>query len=180
VKKPLVKVEHIDETAYLMASSVNAARLIEGVEQVRPAVRYSDGNNELNRRDAETQSVNEVTEAVIGAAIEVHRALGPGLLENAYELCLARELSLRRVAHIRQFPVPLIYKGVELECGYVIDLLVADKVIVELKTVDKLLPIHEAQLLTYLKLTNLKVGLLINFKERTLLQGLKRIVNNLQ
>jgi len=132
----------------------------------------------LNRRDAEAQRVNEITEGVIGAAIEVHRTLGPGLLESAYELCLARELALRKFSFVRQMPVPLVYKGVELECGYVIDLLVDGSVVVELKSVDKLLPIHEAQLLTYLKLLDLRVGLLINFKERTLLQGLKRLVNN--
>ena len=133
----------------------------------------------MNRRDAETQRVNEITEAVIGAAIEVHRSLGPGLLESAYEVCLARELELRRVRYARQVPVPLAYKGVQLDCGYVLDLLVEGLVIVELKTVEKLLPIHQAQLLTYLRLTNSPVGLLINFKETTLLRGLKRMVNNL-
>ena len=133
----------------------------------------------MNRRDAETQRVNEITEAVMGAAIEVHRSRGPGLLESAYEVCLARELELRRVRYARQVPVPLAYKGVQLDCGYVLDLLVEGLVIVELKTVEKLLPIHQAQLLTYLRLTNSPVGLLINFKETTLLRGLKRMVNNL-
>ena len=94
-------------------------------------------------------------------------------------MCLARELELRRVRYARQVPVPLAYKGVQLDCGYVLDLLVEGLVIVELKTVEKLLPIHQAQLLTYLRLTNSPVGLLINFKETTLLRGLKRMVNNL-
>ncbi|MDP2881693.1 MAG: GxxExxY protein [Azonexus sp.] len=123
--------------------------------------------------------VNQLTEAVIGAAIEVHRTLGPGLLESAYESCLARELELRGLPYERQLSLPLGYKGVELECGYILGLLVEGLVVVELKTVEKLLPIHEAQLLTYLKLTNSPAGLLINFKESTLVRGLKRMVNNL-
>lgn len=133
----------------------------------------------MNRGDAEARRVNQLTEAVIGAAIEVHRTLGPGLLESAYEACLVHELALRGLSCERQLSVPLNYKGVELACGYVLDLLVEGLVVVELKTVEKLLPIHEAQLLTYLKLTSSPAGLLINFKEPTLVRGLKRMVNNL-
>jgi len=120
--------------------------------------------------------VNQVTEAVIGAAIEVHRALGPGLLESAYEECLCRELSLRQIRYERQRPLPVTYKGLDLDCGYRLDLLVADAVVVEIKAVESLLPIHEAQLLTYLKLGGWKVGLLINFNVPVLKQGIRRRV----
>jgi len=118
----------------------------------------------------------EVTREIIGAAIEVHRVLGPGLLESAYEECLCRELSLRRVAFLRQYPLPVDYKGVRLECGYRVDLLVADSVVVEVKAVERLLPVHEAQLLSYLKLGGWKLGLLINFNVPLLKQGVKRMV----
>jgi GxxExxY protein len=107
-------------------------------------------------------NVDELTGSVIGAAIEVHRALGPGLLESAYEECLAHELELRGINFLRQVPLPLEYKGVRLDCGYRLDLVVAEHLIVELKIVEKLLPIHEAQLLTYLKMTGTKTGLLLN------------------
>jgi GxxExxY protein len=106
---------------------------------------------------------HKITEQIIGAAIEVHRALGPGLLESAYEECLCHELALRDVPFQRQYPLPVVYKGLCLECGYRIDLLVSDSVVVELKAVSSLEPIHEAQLLTYLKLGGWKIGLLINF-----------------
>ncbi len=120
--------------------------------------------------------VNQVTETVIGAAIEVHRALGPGLLESAYEECLCRELSLRQIRYQRQRPLPVTYKGLDLDCGYRLDLLIADAVVVEIKAVESLLPIHEAQLLTYLKLGGWKVGLLINFNVPVLKQGIRRRV----
>src|SRR6266498_1016468 len=107
--------------------------------------------------------INEITEAIIGAAIEVHRTLGPGLLESAYQECLARELGLRQIPFERERPLPLEYKGVKLECGYRLDFLVADMVVVEVKAADSLLPIHQAQLLTYMKVGGWKVGLLINF-----------------
>ncbi len=100
---------------------------------------------------------------IIGAAIEVHRILGPGLLESAYEECLSRELSLRNVPFERQVPLPVEYKGTRLDCGYRLDLVVDGLVIVELKAIEKIEPIHEAQLLTYLRLTDLWLGLLINF-----------------
>ena len=123
---------------------------------------------------------NEVTEAVIGAAMEVHRALGPGLLESAYEECLCHELALRRIEFQRQVELPLIYKGVHLDCGYRMDVVVAGEVIVELKMVDELLPIHEAQLLTYLRLSGLHIGLLINFNVPYLKNGIRRLVLNFQ
>jgi len=113
---------------------------------------------------------------VIGAAIEVHRALGPGLLESAYEECLCHELSLKGVRFERQVPQPVTYKGVKLECGYRLDLVVAGKLIVEVKAVDALHPIHTAQLLTYLKLSGHRVGLLLNFHSVVLKDGLKRLV----
>ncbi|HXA14344.1 MAG TPA: GxxExxY protein [Opitutaceae bacterium] len=119
----------------------------------------------------------EITEAIIGAAIEVHRQLGPGMLESVYEAVLAYEVTQRGLEVERQKAVPLIYKELSFDEGYRLDLLVARQVIVELKCVEALLPIHEAQLLSYLKLTGLKVGLLINFKVPVLKQGIKRLVN---
>ncbi|MBI5783114.1 MAG: GxxExxY protein [Gammaproteobacteria bacterium] len=133
----------------------------------------------MHRRDAETQSVNGITEGVIGAAIEVHRVLGPGLLETAYEECLCYELSSRGLRFERQVSLPVVYKEIKLDCGYRMDLVVEGLVVLELKSVDRLLPIHEAQLLTYLKLRNYHAGLLINFNVPVLKQGLRRIVNNL-
>ncbi len=124
--------------------------------------------------------VNQVTETIIGAAIEVHRALGPGLLESAYEECLCRELTLRQMPFERQHPLPVDYKGLRLDCGYRLDLLVADMVVVEIKAIEKLLPIHEAQLLTYLRLGGWKVGLLINFNVPVLKQGIRRRVLGLE
>ena len=108
---------------------------------------------------------------VIGCALEVHRTLGPGLLESTYEQCLARELSLARIPFVLQMPLPVEYKGVRLDCGYRIDILVEDAVILELKCVDKLLPVHEAQLLTYMKLTGIEVGLIFNFHTEVLTRG---------
>jgi GxxExxY protein len=119
----------------------------------------------------------EVTEVVIGAAIEVHRHLGPGLLESIYEAVLAYELTARGLAVERQKPVPVAYKELRFDEGFRLDLLVANEVVVELKCVDAIPPIHEAQLLSYLKLTGRKVGLLINFKVPVLRQGIKRLVN---
>ena len=124
--------------------------------------------------------VNDLTEAIIGAAIEVHRALGPGLLESAYEECLCHELMLRGIPFERQRQLPVQYKGVALDCGYRVDLLVADLVVVEIKAVDGLLPIHDAQLLTYLKLGGWHVGLLVNFNVDKLRHGVRRRVLGLQ
>ena len=118
----------------------------------------------------------KLTREIIGAAIEVHRELGPGLLESSYEVCLSRELELRGISFEFEKPLPLEYKGVRLDCGYRLDLLVAGAVIVEVKSVEALAPIHEAQLLTYLKLTGVKVGLLINFNVVVLKAGLRRLV----
>jgi GxxExxY protein len=117
---------------------------------------------------------NKITEQVIGAAIEVHKSLGPGLLESAYEECLCRKLSLRDIHFERQKPLPVEYKGVRLDCGYRLDLLVASTVVVEIKAVESILPIHEAQLLTYLKLGGWKIGLLINFNVPVLKDGIRR------
>jgi len=124
--------------------------------------------------------VNKITEAIIGAAIEVHRHLGPGLLESAYEECLCQELMLRNIPFKRQFPLPVSYKGKDLDCGYRIDLLVNDEVVVELKAVENLLPIHEAQTLTYMKLGGWHVGLLLNFNVPILKSGIKRLVYKLK
>ena len=114
----------------------------------------------------------ELTREIRSAAIEVHRTLGPGLLERAYEECLCEELCNRRLAFQRQLPLPIAYKGKRLDCGFVIDLLVEEKVLLELKSVEHLLPVHEAQLLTYLKLTGVSVGLLINFNTEKLIDGI--------
>ena len=121
--------------------------------------------------------LNEVTGRVIGAAIEVHRVLGPGLLESIYEECLSCELEARKIPHERQKEIPIDYKGVKLGCGYRIDLLVEEKIILEIKSCESILPIHEAQLLTYLKLMGLKIGLLINFNVPVLKEGIKRMAN---
>jgi len=117
-----------------------------------------------------------LSKAIIGAAIEVHRHLGPGLLESAYEQCLAHELSLRGIAFERQKRVPVCYKGVQLDCGFRLDLLVQDKVVVEVKAVDNLNAVHQAQGLTYLKLTGYRLGMLLNFNERSMRSGIKRLV----
>jgi len=117
-----------------------------------------------------------LTEEIIKSAIEVHRYLGPGLLESAYEECLCHELRLHNISFERQKPVPLEYKGINLDCGYRIDVLVENKVILELKCVDIITSIHEAQLLTYLKLSDLKVGLILNFHVALMKDGIKRLV----
>ncbi len=121
--------------------------------------------------------INQLTGKIIGAAIEVHKSLGPGLLESAYEECLCHELSLRRVSFHRQRPLPLEYKGKKLDCGYRLDILVEDTIIVELKAVEKIEQIHKAQILTYLKLTELQVGLILNFNVPIMKDGVIRIVN---
>jgi GxxExxY protein len=113
---------------------------------------------------------------VIGIAIEVHRQLGPGLLESAYEECLCYEMQAHGIAYLRQAPLPIHYKGVHLECGYRMDVIVDGKLVVEIKSVDKLLPLHEAELLTYLKLSGIKTGLLLNFNAMLLKDGIKRMV----
>jgi len=118
----------------------------------------------------------DLTEQIIGAAIEVHRYLGPGLLESAYQECLCHELSMRGLKFECQKLIPLEYKGIKLDCGYRLDILVEEKIVLELKTVEAIMPVHEAQLLTYLRLTNVKVGLIINFNVPVLKDGIRRMV----
>ena len=120
---------------------------------------------------------NEITEKIIGAAMKVHSALGPGLLESAYQACLFHELNKQGVSVESEVILPVVYDGEEIDAGYRLDLLVEDRVIVELKAVDRILPIHEAQLITYLKLSGCKVGLLINFNVNHLRDGITRRVN---
>jgi GxxExxY protein len=120
--------------------------------------------------------VNALTARIIGAAIAVHRALGPGLLESTYQACLIHELMGSGLHVERQVPVPVVYRPVTLDCGYRIDLLVERQIVVELKTVDRFDAVHTAQLLTYLKLSGLRVGLLINFNVRLLKDGLRRYI----
>ncbi len=121
--------------------------------------------------------INEITGKIIEAAMEVHSTLGAGLLESAYEECLCHELHNAGLNFERQKGVPIAYKKIKLDCGFRLDLLVAENVIVEIKAVDKILPIHQVQLLTYLKLTGLKVGLIINFNTISMKNGIKRVVN---
>ena len=124
--------------------------------------------------DTETRSKllhEELTERVIGAAIEVHRALGPGLLESAYEECLCHEFNLRGISFHRQVPLPVEYKGIKLDCGYRLDLIVDGVLIIEIKCLEHVLPVHEAQLLTYLKMTGKRVGLILNFNVPVLTRG---------
>ena len=123
-------------------------------------------------------TLNEITDKIIGAAINIHRELGPGLLESTYEACMVYDLTEIGLKVVQQKLLPVVYKGVKLECGYRIDLFIEDKIIVELKSVEKILPIHEAQLLSYLKLSGCKVGLLINFNVKILKNGIQKIVNN--
>ena len=122
--------------------------------------------------------LNDLTGAIIGGAIEVHRNLGPGLLESAYESCLLWELRQKGLRAESQVPVPIRYKGLQLDAGYRIDLLVQDKIIVELKAIDKIQPIHTAQVLTYLKMMDLKMALILNFNVELMRSGIKRIIND--
>ncbi|MEH2394964.1 MAG: GxxExxY protein [Nostoc sp.] len=122
---------------------------------------------------------NELSGVIIGCAMRVHTALGPGLLESAYEVCLDYELKEARLYVGKQIPLPLVYQNVQLECVYRLDLIVENKVIVEIKSVESFNPIHSVQLLTYLKLANCKLGLLINFNVLHLKEGIKRVANNL-
>jgi GxxExxY protein len=119
---------------------------------------------------------DELSNRVIGCALEVHRNLGPGLLESTYEQCLAHELRINNIPFTLQYPLPVTYKGIRLDCGYRVDLLVDNSIIVELKSIDKILPIHEAQLLTYMKLSDISIGLLMNFNVKYIKDGIKRMV----
>ena len=125
-------------------------------------------------------AINQLSSKIIGSAIEVHKALGPGLLESSYQKCLCHELRLRGISFEEEKPFPLVYKGEELECGYRLDIIVENAIIVELKSCDKLEPIHKAQLLTYLKLSDLKLGLLLNFNVPFMRDGIVRVVNELE
>lgn len=130
-----------------------------------------------NAEDTEiVKNLNQLTDAIIGAAMEVHRALGPGLLESSYEMCVCRELSIRGIPFARRVPIPMEYKGVRLDCGYRADIVVDGVILVEIKAIDSLLSIHDAQLLSYLKLGGWKIGLLINFNVELLKHGLRRRV----
>jgi len=127
----------------------------------------------------QAQELNQISQEIIGAAIVVHSELGPGLLESVYEECLAYELMLRNISFERQKPVPVMYKGKQIDCGFRLDLLVSDSIVVELKTVEQILPVRQAQLMTYLKLTGCKLGLILNFNVEKLVKGIKRMVNHL-
>ena len=124
--------------------------------------------------------VNVLTKEIIGSAIEVHRHLGPGLLESAYQRCLARELQLKNIPYRYEWPMPLDYKGLRMKCGYRVDILVADAVVVETKSIEAIAPVHEAQLLTYMRFGGWKVGLLINFNVLVLKNGIRRKVLELE
>jgi GxxExxY protein len=115
-----------------------------------------------------------LTEQVIGAAIEVHRILGPGLLESVYQTCLCRELELRGIEHAKQVELPVLYKGTKLDCNFCMDIVLPGRLVIELKAVEEIHPVHEAQLLTYLKLSGIRLGLLINFNVSLLKNGIKR------
>ena len=128
-----------------------------------------------NTEDTEKEDPSSLTGKIIGAAIDIHRTLGPGLLESAYEACLIYELRLRRLKIEPQKSMPVFYKDVYLDCGYRVDVVVEDRVIVEIKSVTSLAPIHEAQLLSYLRLSDCKIGLLINFNVRILKEGIRRM-----
>ena len=128
-------------------------------------------------QNLERERLDSLTERVIGFGIDVHRALGPGLLESAYEECLCYEFSQAGISFTRQTHLPIAYKAVKLDCGYRMDIVAENSVIVEVKTVERLVGIHEAQLLSYLKMSGLRVGLLMNFHVPALKNGLKRIVN---
>jgi GxxExxY protein len=134
---------------------------------------------ESTAENAETaESLNRITEIVIGAAMRVHQALGPGLLESAYDACLAFELIDRGMKVIQQQPLPVVYRDVRLNCGYRLDLVVENRVVVEVESVARLDPIHDAQLISYLRLSSYRVGLLINFNVKVLKNGIRRLVNN--
>jgi GxxExxY protein len=124
--------------------------------------------------------INELSSQIIGAAIEVHKALGPGLLESTYEECICHELSLRGLSLERQKPLSVQYKGIKLDCGYRLDVVVEDAIILELKSCEKIESIHKAQLLTYLKLAGINLGLLLNFNVNVMKDGIVRIVNQLK
>lgn len=133
-------------------------------------------NHHEEHSEHEGKSFDELSHRVIGCAIEVHRILGPGLLESSYQRCLSRELEVNGIEHVCEAPLPIEYKGLSLECGYRVDVLVEESIILELKSVKKIDPIHEAQVLTYMKLSGIHTGLILNFNVTKLKDGLKRYV----
>jgi GxxExxY protein len=137
-----------------------------------------DGQLSRARAASDMNSINEITEKIIGAAIEVHREKGPGLLESAYESCLARELSLRGLAWVRQLAVPLTYKGEVIDVAFRADLIVEDAVLIELKAIETVLPVHRAQVLSHIRETGHRIGLLINFHVPRLVDGITRLAND--
>jgi GxxExxY protein len=153
----------------LSAGGVDFAQLGRGLR------RWTEMNTGSIQGDRDTERLWDLSEQVLRACIEVHRHLGPGLLESAYEQCLCHELSLTGLSFERQRPLPVTYKGVTLDCGYRLDVVVEEKLVLELKAVDRLLSIHQAQVLTYLKLTGLDVGLLVNFNTPVLRSGIRRL-----
>jgi GxxExxY protein len=124
--------------------------------------------------------INQLSSKIIGAAIEVHKALGPGLLESSYQKCLCHELRLRGIPFENEKPFPLVYKGEKLDCGYRLDIVVENAIILELKSCEKIEPIHKAQLLTYLKLSGLRLGLVLNFNVPLMRDGIVRVVNEFE
>jgi GxxExxY protein len=134
-------------------------------------------HGDTENTESTERSVNGLTEKIIGAAIEVHRILGPGLLESAYEECLAQEMLLQGLKFKRQQPLPVTFKDLHLECAYRLDFVVEGRVILELKAVERILQVHEAQLLTYLRLSGLKWGLILNFHASVLKHGIRRMIN---
>lgn len=130
----------------------------------------------MNELNSGNNHFNALSKEILAGAIEVHRNLGPGLLESTYQKCLSYELGLRKISHTVECPLPVIYKGINIECGYRIDILVENSIVLELKSIEQLMPIHEAQLLTYMKLAGLKQGFLINFNVRLLKNGIKSFV----
>ena len=147
---------------------------------IRIATAHGSGRiPEVTSHDGKLTQFADGSDTVIGACIEVHRQLGPGLLESTYESCLCHELALRGIPFRRQVPVPLSYKGLSLDCAYRMDLLVDEQILLELKVVERLLPVHESQALTYLQLTGLRTALLVNFNVPVLRLGLRRLTNKL-
>lgn len=140
------------------------------------AVNFEKSFNQEDHEGREVVNFDKLSNRVIGCAIEVHRELGPGLLESTCEQCLARELSIQNISFEIQSPLPVQYKGLRLDCGYRVDLLIEKQLLIELKAVEKLLAIHEAQILTYMKLANVSIGLLINFNVMLLKDGIRRFV----
>lgn len=169
----------------LKKSDLARRRLLNGLSRQSPRrarrkMRREEMRNTTSLKNEDPARFNEVTNVIIGAAISVHRELGPGLLESTYEACLNWELVHRGLRVERQVAVPVIYHSVEIDAAYRVDLLVEDAVVVELKAVDQLLEVHKAQLLSYLKLSGRKVGLIINFNTQILKDGIRRVVSGFE